>query len=788
MPDPKYHRVSRPVAPLRPPKVRSRRLFGQLAFVILLLLAIGIGALAGMLFVYSSNLPQISELFDYRPDVMTSLYADDGSVIGTFALQHRVLVTYQQIPPMLRNGIISMEDRHFESHFGVDVLRIVRSAIVDMVEWRKVEGASTLTQQLSRRLFLTPEKSWKRKMQEALLAIQIERHFTKAQIFTLYCNVMPWGAGSFGAEAAAERYFGKHLNQITLPEAAMLAGILRSPDNYYSPIHHPARALARRNEVLAAMLSNGKIAGQQYRDAIKAPLGLHVQRWNREVAPYFVDYVRGTLLNKYGAATVNTDGLRVYTSIDPTLQDIAVRTLRDGLREYDKSRGWRGPEKNILRPPEQIQNGQPETLETYTDPSWAMPLTADSRIHGLVMAVKPDYALVRFGAVTARITPADFAWTKLATPAAVFHTGDVDLFHITSVGEHTVHATLDQVPAVEGAILALDNKTGEIRAMVGGYDYSRSEFNRAVQAERQVGSSFKVYVYSQALLDGLSPFDSILDEPVSYGNWSPHNYDDRFEGRITLLHALAESRNVPAVRLLAEVGIDKVIRLCRKFGITSRLVPDLPLALGASSLTLLEHTSAYSTFPDDGLHISPRAILRVSDYDGRVIDDFPPQVTDALPSGVARLMVSMLREVINSGTAVKAKPFADQYPIAGKTGTTNDFSDAWFIGFSPSVTCGVWVGYDDHHTLGKGEEGSHVALPIWLDFMSQALKAQPPQQFPDSPLLTNPDQVKEILASAGPGNILQTNPALRQDTAGASSGPAPTPASSRSATPPGAGR
>lgn len=780
MPDPRYHRVSKPVPPLRPPKVRSRRLFGQLAFVILLLLAIGVGALAGMLFVYSSNLPQISELFDYRPDVMTSLYADDGSVIGTFALQHRVLVTYQQIPPALRNAIISMEDKHFESHFGVDVLRIVRSAIVDMVEWRKVEGASTLTQQLSRRLFLTPEKSWRRKLQEALLAIQMERHFTKAQIFTLYCNVMPWGAGSFGAEAASERYFSKSLSQITLPEAATLAGILNNP-NYYSPIRHSAHALARRNEVLAAMLNNGKISEDQYQNALKAPLGLHIQKWNREVAPYFVDYVRSELLSKYNAAMVNTNGLRVYTTLDPALQAIAVKALRAGLRTYDKSRGWRGPEKNIFRRPG-AANTPPETLESYTDPSWDAPITAGSRIRGIVMAVKTDYALVRFGSLTARITPADFAWTKFTMPADVFRVGDVDLFHITSVGERTAQATLDQYPAVQGAILVLDNKTGEIRAMVGGYNYNRSEFNRAVQAERQVGSSFKVYVYSQAMLDGLSPFDMILDEPVSYGNWSPHNYDDRFEGRITLLHALAESRNVPAVKLLAEVGIDKVIRLCREFGITSRLVPNLPLALGASSLTLLEHTSAYSTFPDDGLHLSPRSITRVSDYEGRDIGDFPAQVTDVLPGGVARLMVSMLREVINSGTAVKAKPLAAQFPIAGKTGTTNDFSDAWFLGFSPSITCGVWVGYDDHHTLGKGEEGSHVALPIWIDFMSQALKQQPVQSFPDSPLLTNPDQVKQILASAGPGGAVPAQtPAA---SAGASS---ITPSSSQTVAPPGSG-
>ncbi|MDE3180468.1 MAG: PBP1A family penicillin-binding protein [Acidobacteriota bacterium] len=764
MPDPNFHRAPKPFTPLRPPKVRSRRIFGQLALVILILLAIGVGALSGLVFVYSSDLPQVSELFDYRPDVTTSLYADDGGVIGSFALQRRVIVTYDQIPVVLRNAIISVEDRHFESHFGIDILRIIRSAAVDMIEWRKVEGASTLTQQLSRRLFLTPQKSWRRKVREALLAIQIERHFTKAQIFTMYCNIMPWGAGSFGAEAAAERYFGKHLNELTLPEAATLAGILNNP-TYYSPIHHPARTLERRDEVLAAMLDNGKITEAQYRDALAVPLGLHIQRWNQEVAPYFVQFVRRKLLSTYSAQTVNTDGLRVYTSLDPRLQKIAVAALREGLRQDDKRRGWRGPDKNILGKSGLSRTDSAALLADYDDPDWDVPASAGSRIHGLVMGVKPGFALVRFGHLTAEITPADFAWTKQTLPAAIFRPGDVDLFHITAVGSRAVEATLDQYPTVQGAILVLNNRTGAILAMVGGYNYNSSEFNRAAQAERQVGSSFKPYVYSEALVDGFTPFDTILDEPVSYGGWAPHDYDDRFEGRITLLRALAESRNVPAVRLLARVGIDKVIRLCRAYGITSRLVPNLPLALGASSLTLLEHTSAYSTFPDDGLHVQPHAILRVSDYDGRVIDDFSPKVTEVLPAGVARLMVSMLREVINSGTGVKARPLAAQYPIAGKTGTTNDFSDAWFIGFSPSITCGVWVGFDDHHSLGKGEEGSHVALPIWIDFMSQALKTQPVQQFPDSPLLTNPLQVKEVLASAGTVNIAPSIAGAQQATA-----------------------
>ena len=297
-------------------------------------------------------------------------------------------------------------------------------------------------------------------------------------------------------------------------------------------------------------------------------------------------------------------------------------------------------------------------------------------------------------------------------------------------------------------LLAIDNSTGEIKAMVGGYDWTESKYNRAVQAERQVGSSFKVYVYAQAIMDGTSPFDTVVDAPVSYhtssGVWAPHNYDDKFEGTITVLHALAESRNVPAVRTLARIGVDKVIKLCRKFGLTSRLVPNLPLALGASDLTLLEHTSAFTTFPNDGVHIAPRMVTRVTNYDGRLIDDFPPEVTDVIPASTARIMVSMLREVFNSGTAISGKAFAAKYPVAGKTGTTNDFTDAWFLGFTPSLTCGVYVGFDDHRTLGNKEEGARVALPIWLNFMGQILQDKPVEDFPHSPLLKTPTRSRKF--------------------------------------------
>ncbi len=740
------------------PRMHSRKIFGQIVFSTLLFLSAGAGALAGLVFVYSSDLPQVRQLEDYRPDVMTELYADDGTVVASFALERRVIVNYSQIPPLLKDAILSIEDRHFESHWGVDVIRIVRAGITDFLEWRKAQGASTLTQQLSRMFFLTPEKSFRRKFQEILLAIQIERRFTKPQIFTMYCNQVGLGHGNYGFEAAAQFYFGKHLGQLTLPESALLAGLPKTP-TAYSPLLHPERALQRRNQVLAAMLENGKISVMQYHQAKAAPLGLNVQRWDNNTAPYFVEDVRQFLEKKYGTETVHEKGLRVYTTLNLGLQKIAEQALRHGLHDDDKRRGWRGPEKNILKNPLRLANGRVATLETYADDDWRKPLQVGSRVHGLVVEVKTERALVRFGKLTARLTPPDFAWTKKSTADEVVAPGDVDLFLIKEIkGPTLLRASLDQRPNVQGALVAIENSTGAIKTMVGGYDFEESKFNRTVQAERQVGSSFKVYVYSQALVEGANPFNTIIDAPISFpsssGIWSPHNYDYKYEGTITLLHALAESRNVPAVRLLARVGVDKVIKVCRKFGITSRLVPNLPLALGASDLTLLEHTSAFTTFPDDGVHISARMIERVTNYDGRVIDDFRPEVTDVLPAPIAHLMVSMLREVINSGTAVKAKPLALKYPLAGKTGTTNEFTDAWFIGFSPSLTCGVWVGFDDHRSLGPKEEGSHVALPIWMQFMEEALRDRPIEDFSHSPLLTHADQVKEILASGGTERLL----------------------------------
>ncbi len=783
--------VSPEELPSPPPLKRfsARRFFGQLVFLVLIILSAAFGVVAGLVFVHSADLPQIRQLMDYRPDVITELYADDGTPIGNFALEHRVIVSYDEIPQVLKDAVLSVEDRHFESHWGVDVLRVVRAAITDLMEWRRAQGASTLTMQLSKVLFLTRERKFKRKFQEVLIAIQIERHFTKAQIFTMYANQVALGHGNFGFAAAAQFYFGKRLDQLTLPEAALLAGLPRSPTGY-SPLLYPDRARQRRNQVLLAMRENGKIRDNEYRLARAAPLELNIQSWTRNVAPYFVEDVRLFLEKKYGAEAVHEEGLRVYTTLNLKEQEIAERVLREGLRTYDKRHGWRGPEASIIKNPPTLANGLLATLETYTHADWREPLEAGKLVHGLVMEVSGDHAVVRFGTRTARVTATDVAWTGKKI-SEVFAPGDVDLFLIKEVKGETLRAALDQQPQVQGALVAIENSSGAIKAMVGGYDFEESKFNRARQAVRQAGSSFKPYVYAAALMDGAKPFDTIVDEPISFpsasGPWSPRNYDEKFAGTVTLLHALAESRNIPAVKLLDRVGVDKVIRLCRKFGLTTRLVPNLPLALGASDLTLLEHTSAFSAFPNDGVHISPRTILRVTNYDGRVIEEFQPEVTDVLPAPIARLETSMLREVFLSGTATRAHALAEKYPMAGKTGTTNDFIDASFVGFTPSLSCGVWVGFDDRRSLGNKEEGARVALPIWMEFMEEVLKDRPVEDFPYSPRLTTPEQVDQILASAGAERLLaegQTPQAAMPSARGAAPQQPAAPASKQPAPPP----
>jgi penicillin-binding protein 1A len=711
-------------------KIGGGTLFGRLALGFLVVCSIGLGAATGVLFVYSSDLPEIHALEDYRPDVVTELYADDGQSIGTFALQRRILLTYGQIPKLLRDAIFTTEDQHFEEHWGVDFPRVLEAAWHDVRHHGMKEGASTLTMQLAGGLFLNrADRSFHRKMQETILAIEIERHYTKEQIFTMYCNQIYLGAGNYGFEAASEYYFGKPVAQLTLPEAAMLAAIIRGP--IYSPIAHPERALARRNLVLSLMAHDRKVTQAQAAVAEKEPLGLHVSSARNDFAPYFVEEIRQYLEHTYGTAAVHEQGLRVYTTLNVAMQKAAEQAVRDGLHAYDRRHGWRGNLPNILTQNSGAQSPSSK-LDAYQNDAWRGTIAKGDYTPGLVTAVEPTFATIRIGASHAMLTPADFAWTGKKSPSQLLKVGDLVVASIKEVAGSTLHVQLEQQPVAQAALLAIDNPTGEVKAMVGGYDFDQSKFNRATQAVRQTGSSFKVYVYATALEQGASPFDTIVDEPVTFRsggqNYSPKNYDLKFEGRITLRRALADSRNVPAVRLLEHVGVQNTIDMARRFGITSPLPPYLPLALGAADLTLMEHTSAFTVFPDDGIHIEPHYIRRVTSYDGAVLEEPRPDIKDVVQPDVARTMTAMLEEVVQFGTGVRAKELGRV--SAGKTGTTNDFTDAWYLGFTPHITAGVWVGNDDKRiSLGKKETGARAALPIWIEFMQQAVEAYPAQDF-----------------------------------------------------------
>jgi penicillin-binding protein 1A len=706
-------------------RIGGGKLFGRLAFSFLVICAIAFGAAAGLLFVYRSDLPEVRALEDYRPNVVTELYADDGQSIGTFAIQRRILLAYSQIPEVLKDAILTTEDQHFEEHWGVDFPRVLEAAWHDMAHRRIAEGASTLTMQLAGGLFLNrSDRSFHRKIEETLLALQIERHYTKEQIFTMYCNQIYLGSGNYGFEAAAEYYFGVPVGKLTLAQAATLAAIIRGP--IYSPTAHPDRALARRNLVLELMAHDGKIAREQFQSASQGPLGLHIASSRNDLAPYFVEDIRQYLEHTYGTAAVHEQGLRVYTTLNVGAQKAADKAVRDGLHAYDRRHGWRGKLPNIVR-------DHLGTLDKYQNDEWRGALEKGDYLTGLVTAVQPTFASIKMGAYHALLTPADFSWTGRKRPAELLTPGDLVVVSIREVKGLTVEVQLEQQPRAQAALVAIDNASGEIKAMVGGYDFEDSKFNRATQALRQTGSSFKVYVYAEALEQGASPFDTVVDAPVSFRSggqlYAPHNYDEKFEGRITLRRALADSRNVPAVRLLDQVGIENVIGLARKFGIKSPLPPYLPLALGAADLTLMEHTSAFTVFPDDGIHIEPHYLRRVTSYDGAVLEELRPAVADVIPPDVARTMVAMLEEVVRFGTGIRAKQLGR--PSGGKTGTTNDFTDAWYIGFTPSLTAGVWVGNDDKRiSLGKKETGAQAALPIWLEFMQAAMQGMPAQEFP----------------------------------------------------------
>jgi penicillin-binding protein 1A len=711
---------------LPPVEIAGRKFVGRVLVGLLVLVSALVGATAGLLLVYTTDLPQVEALEAYRPSTITELYDDHQRVIGSFALQRRVVAGYEDFAPVLRDALVSIEDKDFYRHSGINFWRIVGAAYRDIESGGRVQGASTLTMQLARNLFLSPDRSFHRKVQEAMLAIQIERRFTKPQIFTLYANQIFLGHGAYGFEAASEFYFNKPARNLTLAEAALLAGLPKGP-GVYSPINHPDRAMKRRNLVINAMLEDGKITAAQAEDARSSAVALHLQHDPNSLAPYFVEEIRRYLEGKYGADQVHEGGLKVYTSLDVDLQKTANQAVLDGLAVYERRHGWKGHLENVL--------AEGSAIDKYEHPDWDDEPEVNGYVHALVTSSGIGIATVKFGRYAAALGQTDVGWTK-GKIQNLLKTGDICYVKILSLSPNgAARVSLEQDSGAQGALLAIDNATGGVKAMVGGRDFSESKFDRATQSLRQVGSSFKPYVYTAVIDRGGSPDDTILDEPVTFespsGPYSPHNYDEKFEGIITLRRALAQSRNIPALKLASKIGIKTVIDYAERFGITARLPPYLPVALGSGEITLMEQTSAYSVFPNDGVRVTPRYITKVTDYEGRVLEEDYPEVKDVISARTARIMTGMLREVVLHGTGVAAAKMP--FPVAGKTGTTNDFTDAWFMGFSPTMTCGVWLGFDEKKTLGAKETGAHAALPIWMNFMNAAMAGKDVGQFQPPP-------------------------------------------------------
>ncbi len=707
-------------------RLRGWKLIDRVALAFLLLCSIALGAAVGLIFVYESDLPEIHALETYRPNVVTEIYADDGQLIGSFALQRRILMTWEQTPKVLYNAVCAIEDQHFEDHWGVDFPRVAGAAYRNILKRRKAEGASTITMQLAGNLFLDrSDRSFRRKAQEMLLGLQIERRYTKPQIFTMYANQVYLAHGNYGFAAASEFYFGKAVADLNLQQAALLAGMVNGPK--YSPLNNPSGALARRNLVIHQMMEVGKITPAEEAAAKKTPLGLHIQYPRNDLAPYFFEEIRKYLESTYGTEAVHERGLRVYTTLNIQMQKAANQSIRDGLHIYDRRHGWRDKLANVLK-------DNLGKLDTYEDEDWRHPIEKGSYTTGLILAVDDKSATVRVGQYRAILSQTDIAWTGHKKPTEILSVGDLAQFSVQELRETTVRLQLEQQPAPQAAMIAIENATGEIKAMVGGYSFEDSKFNRATQAYRQVGSSFKPYVYSTAVEKGSSPFDTIVDAPftvISGGQpYSPHNYDEKFEGTITLRRALAGSRNVPAVKLAEKVGINSIVDMTKRFGITAPLPPYLPLALGAADLRLIEHVSAFTVFPNEGIRIDPHMIRRVTSYDGALLEEAHPEVHDVVSPEVAHTMTAMLEDVVQFGTAMKAKTIGR--PAGGKTGTTQDFTDAWFIGFTPQITAGVWVGYDDKQiSLGKRESGAQAALPVWIEFMERGMAGIPVLDFPN---------------------------------------------------------
>src|SRR5574337_694591 len=692
----------------------------------LLLMASSLGALGGLFVTYLRDLPTLDALEEYQPSLVTTLYSDHDEPFAAFFEQKRFWVPLDKIPRHLINGIIAVEDAQFYQHRGINFRGIARALLVNLRALRPVEGGSSLTQQLAKLLLLTPEKHLSRKIKEAILAIEIEKQYSKAKILELYLNQVYFGHGAYGVESAAQTYFKKSVDQLNLAEAATLAGLPRAP-NYYSPIADKERAIGRRNLVLTRMVDQGFISKQQAAAASTATFDEFPFEKSRNLGPYFVEYIRQQLEERCGTYAVYHGGLKVYTTLNVAAQRAAETALFDGLREIDKARGFRAPRTR----------SSPATTGSKPPPSYLIPKAGET-LSATVTTVLPQSITVQVGGYQGVIALDKVSWLDPTKPRQQLQIGMEVKVQVLGVNKRTrtLDLSLEQDPEIEGAFLAIDPRDGGIRAMIGGYDFERSKFNRALQARRQPGSAFKPFVYAAAFDRGFTPSTIINDAPVSYPlvvdgkrtEWSPENYDRKFRGQTTLRYGLEHSINVVAVKLIERIGVDPVIELAHNLGIESTLRREYALALGVSEVTLSEMVSAFGVFAHSGSRFPPYGIRKVGDKKGALLEEHVPVGQQTMREETAFVLTNVLKGVVERGTGSRARVLGR--PVAGKTGTTQAATDAWFIGYTPELVAGIWLGYDTKRSLGSHESSATLAVPIWTRFMQRALQDSPTEDFP----------------------------------------------------------
>lgn len=738
-----------------------------------------IGLLLGGYYYLTKDLPNLGTLQGYNPNIITKVYSEDGQVVGEFYIERRIVVPLSRMPRHLINAFIAAEDARFFKHEGVDYRSIFRALYRNITAGRIVQGGSTITQQVAKGFFLTPERSISRKLREAILAYRIERNLSKEEILHLYLNQIYLGNGAYGVQAAAETYFGKDVEEVNISESALLAGLPKAPSRY-SPYHHPDVARMRQAYVVERMLEEGFITREEAEKALEERLNLKPKEirslW---VAPYFTEHVRRYIEERYGDDLLYRGGLQVYTTLDVELQKAANEAVKVGLQGHDRRRGYRGPIRHLAR----------EEVDRFLEVEEA-PLKTGRPYQAVVTAIntRDRYVTVAIGKRRGRIAFEDMEWARLYNPTndpdggrireigEVIKKGDVievSIKEFPQVGD-TIPLVLEQRPLAQAALIAMDPSTGFIKALVGGGDFSKTQFNRAVQSRRQPGSAFKPIIYSAALDNGYTPSSVIIDSPLVFEealqgeDWRPRNFDERFYGPTTFRFALTHSRNVITIKILKDIGMNYAIDYAKGLGIQSPLTRDLSLALGSSGVSLLELVSAYSVFANYGTRVEPIFITRITDKNGVILEENLSTPQQVISPQTAYIMTTLLQGVIQEGTGQGAKALGR--PAAGKTGTTNDLNDAWFIGFTPDLIAGAWIGYDDERPLGKKETGARAALPIWLRFMEKAVEGRPIKDFPipagvvfarvdaSTGGLANPDTEKAIFEVFKVGTLPQDSP------------------------------